>query len=93
MLLIPPAQMGYPESHYNHEEVFTLLLELGWRESPMNLATFERNMPLDIIYFVIQSDPNSGRCWKAKIVHENHDSELEPTFGGTSSAASLTQEA
>ncbi|HEY3152433.1 MAG TPA: hypothetical protein VGK65_12295, partial [Candidatus Binatia bacterium] len=41
-------------------------LGLGWRESRMKIATFERNMALDRINFVIQSYPNSSRCWKAK---------------------------
>ena len=60
-------------------------------EGRIKLATVERNMALDISYFVIQSYPYSARGWKAKIVHENNDSELDPTSGGASSAASLTQ--
>src|SRR6185503_10685759 len=68
----------------------TLPLGLVWRESRMKLATSDRNMALDIINFVIQSFPNSGRCWKAKIVHENNHSELDPTSLGNSRGSTRT---
>src|SRR5688572_10780909 len=59
----------------------------------MKAATFERNMALDIINFVLQSYSIRADAWKAKIVRENNDNELDPASGGASSAASLTQEA
>ena len=64
----------YPESLCKHETEFARPLGLGWRECPHEVTDILTKHALDIIHFVIQSEADSGQCWKAKIVQENSHS-------------------